>query len=160
MRSGSGRSGFAVYRLSRYRPLGRRTWGLVAPYPLPNWHAPLRNAAHPKGAGGPARHLRVRYGLTDSYDFTSNTFIVMTQNYRYGINHTSPGTLQPAEPTRQLKISSSSKPNHRPKEHGDKSMEVERFHRPCGKLKIMAVRKKKNARKKRATPRTLAAFDV
>ena len=39
-------------------------------------------------------------------------------------------------------------------------MEVEPFHRPCGKPKIMAVRKKKNARKKRATPRTLAAFDV
>ena len=40
---------------------------------------------------------------------------VMTHNYRRGRNHTSPGILQPAEPTRLLKISSSSKPNHRPK---------------------------------------------
>ncbi len=40
---------------------------------------------------------------------------VMTQHYRYDITHTSPRILQPAEPTRPLKISSSPKPNHRPK---------------------------------------------
>jgi hypothetical protein len=76
----------------------------------------------------------------------------MTQHYRYDITHSSPGILQPAKPIRLLTIASSSKPNHRPKEHGDNSMEVERFHRPCGKLKIMAVRKNEERAKEASQP--------
>ncbi len=40
---------------------------------------------------------------------------VMIHTYRCGMNQTSPRNWQPAEPTRLLAISSSSKPNHRPK---------------------------------------------
>ncbi len=68
----------------------------------------------PKGTGGPARYLRVRYGSTDPYE-SGTVELVMGHIYRYDITHTSPGILQPAEPIRLLKISSSSKPNHRPK---------------------------------------------
>ncbi len=40
---------------------------------------------------------------------------VMAHIYRCDRNQTSPGTLQPAEPTRLLAISSQPKPTHRPK---------------------------------------------
>ena len=40
---------------------------------------------------------------------------VMTHIYRHGRTHTRLESLQPAEPTRLLKISSYPTPNHRPK---------------------------------------------
>ncbi len=67
------------------QPFQELSWKGLGKHPLPI-------GTHPKGAGGPARYLRVRCGSMDPYG-SGTVELVMTHNYLLGRNQTSPEKL-------------------------------------------------------------------